>query len=85
MIELITGLSVLIVIVPLNDTFLQIMKKDHDINLGLMNLLLIVNMIVVLSYGYLLQPSDNNKLFIVGLLLAILFMMIRKIKIVLKQ
>ena len=60
------------------------MKKSDDINLGLMNLLLIVNITVVLSYGYLFQPSNNNKLFIAGLLLAILYMMIRKIKTVLK-
>ena len=84
MIELLKGLLVLMVILPVNDTFLQIMKKSDDINLGLMNLLLIVNITVVLSYGYLFQPSDNNKLFIVGLLLAILYMMIRKIKTVLK-
>ena len=84
MIELITGLLVLIVILPVNDTFMYAIKKNNDINLGLVNLLFLVNITMVLSYGYLFQPSNNNKLFIAGLLLAILYMMIRKIKIVLK-
>ena len=38
-----------------------------------------VNAIIILSYGYLMKPEES-KVFIIGLLAAILIVMFRKIK-----
>jgi len=77
--KFILGFLVIIPLIPLNDILLLWAKKDPMKALGIVSTMFGLNLVIILTYGFLLKP-DNPIGFILGLLAAILTVMIRKIK-----
>jgi multisubunit Na+/H+ antiporter MnhG subunit len=83
MIEYLNGLLIAIPLVPLNDLLVNWAKKDPIKCMGISFIMFGMNLVVILTYGFLMRPEEPTT-FILGLLTAILFIMIRKIKKLLK-
>tara|TARA_R100001460_G_scaffold65466_1_gene105806 strand:+ start:241 stop:492 length:252 start_codon:yes stop_codon:yes gene_type:complete len=79
MVNMIIGFLVVIPLVPINDVLLLWANKEPSKSLGIASIMFGMNLVILLTYGFLLRP-DNPKYFILGLLAAILTVMIRKIK-----
>ena len=79
MIDIILGLLVIIPLIPINDILLIWASKDPTKSLGIVSIMFGMNLVVILTYGFLLKPEEPTN-FILGLLAAILTVMIRKIK-----
>ena len=79
MIDIILGLLVIIPLIPINDILLIWASKDPTKSLGIVSIMFGMNLVVILTYGFLLKPEEPTN-FILGLLAAILIVMIRKIK-----
>ena len=79
MIDIIIGFLVVIPLIFINDIMLLWGKKDPQKALGIVSVMFGINLIVLLTYGFLLKPDEPTN-FILGLLAAILTVMIRKIK-----
>jgi len=79
MIELLTGLLVVVPLLPVNDVLILWSKKDPTKSIGILSIMFGMNLVVILTYGFLLKPDEPTN-FILGLLGAILITMIRKIK-----
>ena len=79
MIDIILGLLVIIPLIPINDILLIWASKDPTKSLGIVSIMFGMNLVVILTYGFLLRPEKPTN-FILGLLAAILIVMIRKIK-----
>ena len=54
-------------------------EKDPLKSIGIVSIMMAVNAIIILSYGFLMRP-EKPKVFILGILAAILIVMLRKIK-----
>ena len=83
MIEYLSGLLVAIPLVPLNDLLVLWSKKDPTKCMGISFIMFGMNLVIILTYGFSMRPEEP-KIFILGLLTAILLVMIRKIKKLLK-
>ena len=79
MIDIILGLLVIIPLIPINDILLIWASKDPTKSFGIVSIMFGMNLVVILTYGFLLKPEEPTN-FILGLLAAILIVMIRKIK-----
>ena len=79
MIDIILGLLVIIPLIPINDILLIWASKDPTKSFGIASIMFGMNLVVILTYGFLLRPGEPTN-FILGLLAAILIVMIRKIK-----
>jgi multisubunit Na+/H+ antiporter MnhG subunit len=79
MLEFLLGFLVVIPLIPLNDVLVLWAKKDPTKTFGIITVMFGLNMVILLTYGFLLK-SDEPTIFILGLLGAILVVMIRKIK-----
>tara|TARA_Y100001963_G_scaffold140263_1_gene207093 strand:+ start:378 stop:629 length:252 start_codon:yes stop_codon:yes gene_type:complete len=79
MTDIILGFLVVIPLIPLNDILLIWAGKEPTKALGIALIMFGMNLVVLLSYGFLLRPEEPTN-FILGLLAAILTVMIRKIK-----
>ena len=79
MIDIILGLLVIIPLIPINDILLIWASKDPTKSFGIVSIMFGMNLVVILTYGFLLKPEEPTN-FILGLLAAILTVMIRKIK-----
>tara|TARA_R110002020_G_scaffold27890_1_gene89565 strand:- start:710 stop:961 length:252 start_codon:yes stop_codon:yes gene_type:complete len=79
MIEFLTGLLVVIPLIPVNDVLILWAKKDPNKSLSILSIMFGINIMVILTYGFLLKPDEPTN-FTLGLLGAILITMIRKIK-----
>ena len=79
MIDIILGLLVIIPLIPINDILLVWASKDPTKSFGIASIMFGMNLVVILTYGFLLRPEEPTN-FILGLLAAILIVMIRKIK-----
>ena len=79
MLEFLLGFLVVIPLIPLNDVLVLWAKKDPTKTFGIITVMVGLNMVILLIYGFLLK-SDEPTIFILGLLGAILVVMIRKIK-----
>ena len=66
-------------LIPMNDILLIWASKDPTKSLGIASIMFGINLIIILTYGFLLRPEEPTN-FILGLLAAILTVMIRKIK-----
>tara|TARA_R100000234_G_scaffold68118_1_gene41660 strand:- start:239 stop:490 length:252 start_codon:yes stop_codon:yes gene_type:complete len=77
--EFIIGLLVVIPLIPMNDILLLWASKDPTKSFGIASIMFGMNLVVILTYGFLLRPEEPTN-FILGLLAAILVVMIRKIK-----
>ena len=77
--DIIIGFLVVIPLIPLNDVLLLWANKEPTKALGIASVMFGLNLVIILTYGFLLKP-DEPKSFILGLLAAILTIMIRKIK-----
>ena len=77
--EFIIGLLVVIPLIPMNDILLLWASKDPTKSFGIASIMFGMNLVVILTYGFLLRPEEPTN-FILGLLAAILIVMIRKIK-----
>ena len=77
--EFIIGLLVVIPLIPMNDILLLWASKDPTKSFGIASIMFGMNLVVILTYGFLLRPEEPTS-FILGLLAAILTVMIRKIK-----
>ena len=77
--DIIIGFLVVIPLIPLNDVLLLWANKEPAKALGIASVMFGLNLVIILTYGFLLKP-DEPKGFILGLLAAILTIMIRKIK-----
>jgi hypothetical protein len=77
--QFIIGFLVAIPLIPLNDVLIIWAKKDPMKALGIASVMFGMNLVVILTYGFLLKPEEPTS-FILGLLAAILTVMIRKIK-----
>ncbi len=77
--EFIIGFLVVIPLIFINDIMLLWGKKDPQKALGIVSVMFGMNLVVLLTYGFLLKPDEPTN-FILGLLAAILTVMIRKIK-----
>ena len=77
--EFIIGLLVVIPLIPMNDILLLWASKDPTKSFGIVSIMFGMNLVVILTYGFLLRPEEPTN-FILGLLAAILAVMIRKIK-----
>jgi hypothetical protein len=80
LIEFFLGLLICIPLIPFNDLILKWAEKDPLKSVGIVSIMMAVNAIIILSYGYLMKPPEEPKVFIIGLLAAILIVMFRKIK-----
>ena len=79
LIEFFLGILICIPLIPFNDSILKWAEKDPLKSVGIVSIMMAVNAIIILSYGYLMKPEEP-KVFIIGLLAAILIVMFRKIK-----
>jgi len=77
--EFIIGLLVVIPLIPMNDILLLWASKDPTKSFGIASIMFGMNVVIILTYGFLLKPEEPTS-FILGLLAAILVVMIRKIK-----
>ena len=77
--EFIIGLLVVIPLIPMNDILLLWASKDPSKSFGIASIMFGMNLVVILTYGFLLRPEEPTN-FILGLLAAILIVMIIKIK-----
>ena len=77
--EFIIGLLVAIPLIPTNDILLLWASKDPSKSFGIASVMFGMNLVIILTYGFLLRPEEPTN-FILGLLAAILTVMIRKIK-----
>ena len=77
--EFIIGLLVAIPLIPTNDILLLWASKDPSKSFGIASIMFGMNLVIILTYGFLLRPEEPTS-FILGLLTAILIVMIRKIK-----
>ena len=77
--EFIIGLLVVIPLIPMNDILLLWASKDPTKSFGIASIMFGMNVVIILTYGFLLRPEEPTS-FILGLLAAILTVMIRKIK-----
>ena len=79
MIDIITGFLVIIPLIFINDIMLLWGKKQPEKALGIVTIMFGINLLILITYGFLLRPDEPTN-FILGLLGAILVIMIRKIK-----
>ena len=79
LIDFFWGLLVCIPLLPFNDLILKWAKKDPQKSLAIVTFMMAINTIIVLVYGYIMKPEES-KIFILGLFVAILLVMFRKIK-----
>ena len=77
--QFIIGFLVAVPLIPVNDVLLIWASKDPTKALGIASTMFGMNLVVILTYGFLLKPEEPTS-FILGLLAAILTVMIRKIK-----
>ena len=77
--EFIIGFLVVIPLIPMNDILLLWASKDPTKSFGIASIMFGMNVVIILTYGFLLRPEEPTS-FILGLLAAILVVMIRKIK-----
>ena len=77
--QFIIGFLVAIPLIPMNDILLLWASKDPTKSFGIVSIMFGMNLVVILTYGFLLRPEEPTN-FILGLLAAILTVMIRKIK-----
>ena len=73
------GFLVAIPLIPMNDMLLLWASKDPTKSFGIASIMFGMNLVVILTYGFLLKPEEPTS-FILGLLAAILTVMILKIK-----
>ena len=73
------GFLVAIPLIPINDVLLMWASKDPTKSFGIASIMFGMNLVVILTYGFLLKPEEPTS-FILGLLAAILTVMIVKIK-----
>ena len=66
-------------LIPFNDLILKWAERDPLKSIGIVSIMMAVNAIIILSYGFLMRP-EKPKVFILGILAAILIVMLRKIK-----
>ena len=77
--QFIIGFLVAIPLIPVNDVLLIWASKDPAKSFGIASIMFGMNLVIILTYGFLLKPEEPTS-FILGLLAAILTVMIRKIK-----
>ena len=77
--QFIIGFLVAIPLIPMNDILLLWASKDPTKSFGIASIMFGMNVVIILTYGFLLRPEEPTN-FILGLLAAILIVMIRKIK-----
>jgi len=77
--QFIIGFLVAIPLIPMNDILLLWASKDPKKAFGIASVMFGMNLVIILTYGFLLKPEEPTS-FILGLLAAILTVMIRKIK-----
>ena len=73
------GILICLPLIPFNDLILKWAEKDPLKSIGIVSIMMAVNAIIILSYGFLMRP-EKPKVFILGILAAILIVMLRKIK-----
>jgi len=73
------GFLVAIPLIPMNDMLLLWASKDPTKSFGIASIMFGMNVVIILTYGFLLKPEEPTS-FILGLLAAILTVMILKIK-----
>ena len=73
------GFLVAIPLIPINDVLLMWASKDPTKSFGIASIMFGMNVVIILTYGFLLKPEEPTS-FILGLLAAILTVMIVKIK-----
>jgi len=73
------GFLVAIPLIPMNDILLLWASKDPTKSFGIASIMFGMNLVIILTYGFLLKPEEPTS-FILGLLAAILTVMIVKIK-----
>jgi len=79
LIEFLLGILICIPLIPFNDLILKCAERDPLKSIGIVSIMMAVNAIIILSYGFLMRP-EKPKVFILGILAAILIVMLRKIK-----
>ena len=79
LIEFLLGILICIPLIPFNDLILKWAERDPLKSIGIVSIMMAVNAIIILSYGFLMRP-EKPKVFILGILSAILIVMLRKIK-----
>ena len=77
--QFIIGFLVIVPLIPINDVLLFWANKEPTKALGIASIMFGMNLVILLTYGFLLKPEEPT-MFILGLLAAILVVMIRKIK-----
>jgi len=77
--QFIIGFLVAIPLIPMNDILLLWASKDPTKSFGIASIMFGMNVVIILTYGFLLRPEEPTS-FILGLLAAILTVMIVKIK-----
>ena len=79
LLEFFMGILICIPLIPFNDLILKWAEKDPLKSIGIVSIMMAVNALIIISYGFLMRP-EKPKVFILGLLTAILIVMLRKIK-----
>ena len=82
LIEFLLGILICVPLIPFNDLILKWAEKDPLKSIGIVSIMMVVNAIIILSYGFLMREEiiTSPKIFILGILAAILIVMLRKIK-----
>ena len=79
MFRILLGILICVPLIPFNDLILKWAERDPLKSIGIVSIMMAVNAIIILSYGFLMRP-EKPKVFILGILAAILIVMLRKIK-----
>ena len=70
LIEFLLGILICVPLIPFNDLILKWAEKDPLKSIGIVSIMMAVNAIIILSYGFLMRP-EKPKIFILGILAAI--------------
>jgi len=78
--EYLTGLAVVIGLLPLNRFALQWGNQQPTNALGIVSVMMFMNAVIVLVYAGVMKPEGDTTIFILGLFTALMINMMYKLK-----
>tara|TARA_R110002050_G_scaffold24443_1_gene65441 strand:- start:483 stop:740 length:258 start_codon:yes stop_codon:yes gene_type:complete len=78
--EYLTGVAIIIGLIPFNRFALQWGKQQPTNALGIVSVMMFMNAVLTLVYAYVMKPEGDCTIFILGIFTAIMINMIYKLK-----
>ena len=78
--EYITGLAIIVGLIPINKFALDWGKMQPTNALGIVSVMMFMNAVIVLIYAGVMKPEGDTTIFILGVFSALMINMIYKLK-----